>query len=595
MKAIMVMFDSLNRHVLPPYGDSWVHAPNFTRLAQRSLTFDRCYVGSMPCIPARRELHTGRYNFLHRSWGPLEPFDDSLPQILQQHGVYTHLVSDHGHYWEDGGATYHTRYNTWEYARGQEGDPWKGHVADPEIPDNIRLFKNEHWRQDWVNRTYMQDEADWSQTQTFANGLEFIRTNHTQDRWFLQIEAFDPHEPFFAPSRFRDMYPDEYDGPHFDWPDYNRVTESDEQVDHVRREYGALVSMCDQSLGKVLDVMDELDLWPDTLLIVCTDHGYLLGEHDWWGKNRMPWYNEIAHIPLFIWDPRHRHQNERRQSLVQWIDFAPTVLDYFGIAPTPDMQGHALAQTIADDTPVREAALFGIHGGHVSITDGRYVYMRAPVSPSNQPLYEYTLMPTRMRGFVGHEELSQIQLADPFAFTKGLRTLKMPARSWVNAHHFGTLLYNLQTDPGQRQPIVDETVERRLIAWMVGLMQVSDAPVEQYERLGLPQDGIVQYEHLRLQADYERAVALHQEFRFEEAIIPASSLFDVPLKDLLADDAARSVLSEFLPSFLLNPPVPMLAHVPLRGLVGLAPGILTAETVAAIAVEFARRDVNAAN
>ena len=122
MKAIMVMFDSLNRHLLPPYGCGWVRAPNFARLAERTLTFDRCYVGSMPCMPARRELHTGRYNFLHRNWGPIEPFDDSTPELLQRHGVHTHLVSDHYHYWEDGGATYHNRYGTWEGVRGQEGD-----------------------------------------------------------------------------------------------------------------------------------------------------------------------------------------------------------------------------------------------------------------------------------------------------------------------------------------------------------------------------------------------------------------------------------------------------------------------------------------
>jgi hypothetical protein len=81
MRAIMVMFDSLNRHMLPPYGAEWVHAPNFERLYERTVTFDNSYVGSMPCMPCRRELHTGRYNFLHRSWGPLEPFDDSVPEI----------------------------------------------------------------------------------------------------------------------------------------------------------------------------------------------------------------------------------------------------------------------------------------------------------------------------------------------------------------------------------------------------------------------------------------------------------------------------------------------------------------------------------
>jgi arylsulfatase A-like enzyme len=66
MKAILLMYDSLNRHMLPPYGCEWVHAPNFTRLAERSLVFENCYVGSMPCMPARRELHTGRYKIQQR-------------------------------------------------------------------------------------------------------------------------------------------------------------------------------------------------------------------------------------------------------------------------------------------------------------------------------------------------------------------------------------------------------------------------------------------------------------------------------------------------------------------------------------------------
>ena len=128
MRAIVVMFDSLNRHMLPPYcADTFVQAPNFSRLAEKSVTLDNFYAGSMPCMPARREMHTGRYNFLHRSWGPLEPFDDSAPQALAHAGVHTHLASDHPHYWEDGGATYHNRFDTYEFFRGQEGDAWKGH------------------------------------------------------------------------------------------------------------------------------------------------------------------------------------------------------------------------------------------------------------------------------------------------------------------------------------------------------------------------------------------------------------------------------------------------------------------------------------
>ena len=487
MKAIMVMFDSLNRHMLPPYGCEWVHAPNFERLAQRAVTFENSYVGSMPCMPARRELHTGRYNFLHRSWGPLEPFDDSMPQILKENGIYTHLVSDHGHYWEDGGCTYHTRYSTWQLARGHEGDPWIGQVADPEIPEAVGKRSGKMWRQDWINRQHMQREEDQPQAKTFAMGLEFIHRNQAEDNWFLQIETFDPHEPFYTQEHYKALYPHHYEGPHFDWPNYTEVAESPDQVEHVRYEYAASVSMCDHYLGQVLDLMDQYDMWQDTMLIVNTDHGFLLGEHDWWAKCVQPFYDEVAHSPLFIWDPRCGCQGERRMSLVQTIDLPATLLEYFNLKLPTDMQGIPLRKTIAEDKPVRQAALYGLHGGHVNVTDGRYTYMRAPANPENTPLYNYTLMPTHMRARFSVEELQDVELASPFAFTKGCRTVQVPSSGggWRNAARFGTLLYDLKQDPKQEHPLDDPQIEGRMIKLLVKLMEDNDAPPEQFERLGL--------------------------------------------------------------------------------------------------------------
>ena len=213
MKAIMVMFDSLNRRMLPPYGSQDVIAPNFARLAERATTFETSYVCSMPCMPARRDLHTGRPNFLHRRWGQLEPFDDSLPELLKSIGVYSHFVTDHYHYWEDGGATYHNRYSTSELIRGQEGDLWIGQVADPSWPQNARGRhanpKDLYARQDLINRSATPTDAQHSQTKTFAAGVDFIERNHTEDSWFLTIETFDPHEPFFVHEEWRKKYPGE--------------------------------------------------------------------------------------------------------------------------------------------------------------------------------------------------------------------------------------------------------------------------------------------------------------------------------------------------------------------------------------------------
>ncbi|MDQ3458710.1 MAG: sulfatase [Deinococcota bacterium] len=490
MKAIMVMFDSLNRHMLPPYGCDWVHAPNFERLAKRSITFTNSYIGSMPCMPARRELHTGRYNFLHRSWGPLEPFDDSMPEILQKHGVYTHLVTDHQHYFEDGGGTYHNRYSSWEFVRGQEGDFWKGRVEPPETPAQSS-FNEDHnprmWVQDWINRSYMPQPEDQPQHQVFTLGLDFIRTNATANRWFLQIETFDPHEPFFTHQKYKDLYPHRYEGPHFDWPPYAQVREPAEFVEHVRYEYAALVSMCDEQLGRVIDVMDELDLWADTMLIVCTDHGFLLGEHDWWAKLKMPWYNLLANTPLFIWDPRSKMEGETRESLVQFIDLPATLLEYFAVPRPKDMQGQPLKETIENDRPVRDAALFGVHGGHVNCTDGHYVYMRAPEQADNKPLHEYTLMTTHLRTRFNPEELQTAGLAPPFSFTKGCPVLKIEARPWVDPRPFGTLLFDVLKDQKQNQPLSRPDIEARMLQFLIHLMHANDAPKEQYERLSILQ------------------------------------------------------------------------------------------------------------
>ena len=354
-----------------------------------------------------------------------------------------------------------------------------------EWPTGLPRWFYDTRRQDWINRTYMKEEAAQPQAKTFAAGLEFMQTNHEQDNWFLQIETFDPHEPFFTQEHYKMLYPDEYDGPHFDWPPYDRVQETPEQVDHMRYEYAALLTMCDVYLGKVLDLMDELNLWDDTMLIVNTDHGFLLGEHDWWAKIVPPFYNEVAHTPLFIWDPRVRRQGERCQALTQIMDLPVTLLDFFGVPAPPDMQGISLTETLASNAPTREAVLFGVHGGHISCTDGRYVYMRAPANPTNRPLFEYTLMPTHMRERFAMEELQDIQLAEPFTFTKGARTMKIAGRAWRELHSLETMLFDLENDPQQEHPINDPAVEARMVEHMVKLMKENNAPGEQFERMGL--------------------------------------------------------------------------------------------------------------
>jgi hypothetical protein len=118
-------------------------------------------------------------------------------------------ITDHNHYFEDGGATYHNRYDSFEFIRGQEGDPWKAMVQ----PHWERLREKYHpsqfanGRRDLKSTQYHQPgvyprRERLSLGAMFCRGLEFLDTNRHADNWFLQIETFDPHEPFTAPERF---------------------------------------------------------------------------------------------------------------------------------------------------------------------------------------------------------------------------------------------------------------------------------------------------------------------------------------------------------------------------------------------------------
>ena len=494
MRSILVIFDSLNRGALEAYGGVCA-TPNFARFAARSVTFDTHYVGSLPCMPARRDLQTGRLNFLHRSWGPLEPFDLSCSEILKVAGAHTHLITDHYHYWEDGGATYHNRFSTWEFLRGQEWDPWQAWVEPPtSLRDRYHAIQQDgpNRLQGMINREYIVEEEDYSLVQCFNRALHFLDRNRDADHWLLQLECFDPHEPFHAPERFRKLYPTDYNGPILDWPKYRRVEEGAEEIAEIRANYAALVSMCDYYFGKLLDYFDAHDLWEDTALIVTTDHGYMLAEHDWWAKSRMPFYEEVSHIPLLVYVPEFaRRGGERRQALTQTIDLMPTLLDIYGCDIPDTVEGFSLLPVLEQDQAIRTAAIYGRFGAATNVTDGRYTYFRYPEDMENQQLWEYTLMPTHQRALFAKEEFEGVTLERSFAFLRGFPVLKLPAGKapikgqGAQIEDARTVLYDLNTDPRQMQPLQDAATEGRLQREMQKLMHANEAPPEAYRRLGL--------------------------------------------------------------------------------------------------------------
>jgi len=496
MKIVFVLLDSLNRGAMEPYGSSAVKTPNFKRFQKRAITFDNHFVGSLPCMPARRDLHTGRSHFLHRSWGPLEPFDDSFPELMKQNDFYSHLITDHHHYFADGGATYHQRFASWELVRGQAIDRWKAEV-DPDIKELESAFHPvQHHRKNYmINRQYMQAEEDYCSPQLFRLAEKFLQKNHHADNWFLQLECFDPHEPFHAPKRFRDIYPTSYKGPILDWPIYDRVTETPEEIAELRANYAALVTMTDEYFGHLLDIFDTHNLWSDTALILTTDHGFLLGEHDWWAKNRMPVYDEIAHIPLMIYHPEYASQGgTRRSALTQTIDLMPTLLAMANLSIPKDVVGKSLMPILEADQRLRDSVIFGYFGAAVNVFDGEFSYFHYPTYKAAEHLFEYTLMPTRMTSRFSIKELLNATLSPSFSFTKGVPVLKLPPKMdeggvpvEVQGMPFAdqkSQLFNLKEDPEQRKPVEDPEKIKQMCDLIAHNMVELDAPKEAFRRFG---------------------------------------------------------------------------------------------------------------
>ena len=281
----------------------------------------------------------------------------------------------------------------------------------------------------------------------------------------------------------------------------------------------------------------------------------------------MPAYNELVNTPLFIWDPRTKKMGETRESLVQLIDMAPTVLDFFNLDIPKDMQGFPLRETIENDKKVREACIFGWHGNQINCTDGRYVYMRGEAKNTNSPLYEYTLMPTHIKSRFSIDEMKDFEIAEPFSFTKGLRTMKIEVKNFNQHYRFGTMLYDTETDPYQERPISDPKIEARMANLMIKLMKESDAPIEQYERIGLDynkevtEEDIIEYKNnfeknYLIDKDFENIVSWEGNTKNElTAFINLVKIADKEslvqeLKDLVKERNLTVITSEVVEEFV---------------------------------------------
>lgn len=509
MKAIFILSDTLNRRLLNIYhSDAPAFTPNIDRLARRGVVFDNHWCGSAPCMPARRDIMTGRLNFLEKPWGGMEPFDQTVQQVLSRNGrIHTQMFSDHAHYLIPGGENYTNGFTAWDVYRGQEGDP----VYVKPDQNGIRAehrpegFKGVYSEAEKENLSHFTNEYEFPSVKTLHQAAQWLEDNHEADQFFLWAECFDPHEPYDAPKFYLDLYETDgdYDGADFRHPSYSENEFTEAETRHLVNRCKALMTMTDRHLGEIFDVMDRHDMWQDTLLIFTTDHGFHLGEHGYMAKNYMPPFNEVFHIPMVVCAPGVAPG--RIDALTQNIDIMPTLMSFFSIPESVlinRLHGRSLFPLLRGEPhQTRDAVIYGYFGKEVACTDGRYTYFRAAKNSSNEPLYMYCSVPTVLRQYLGSDDAFSVADYDQIEMGRFMKWTRYPVYrfpagrvNWSNVSqnfqkryeiNARTQLFDLQTDPGQQVPLSDADAENRMIQLLRTCMLDADAPDEQFERLGI--------------------------------------------------------------------------------------------------------------
>ncbi len=491
MNTILIVIDTLRRDHLGCYGSRVCKTPHLDAFAERSVVFDNAYLASSPCMPARREIMTGRYEFPFRGWGPLEHTDLDLAEALGQSKKPSMLITDHYHLFEHGSGNYHFHFSGWDFIRGQENDHW---ITNPSIPPRFPAPERTKCHFAWAQ--YMRNTAQWRDAegrwsderhtfcaQTFSRAATWLEENHAQRDFLLVIDHFDPHEPFDPPPPYDTMY---CDGPppreRVRWPIYGKADRyTPAELADIRALYAGKVSLVDHWFGAFVKHLTELGRLDDTMIIVTTDHGHLFGEHGMIGKpgtghGDSTLYQPMAHIPLLVYHPDFRTQGgARRSALVQPVDYFPTVMEAAGVAaPAERLHGKSLFPLMQSPTAkIRETACFGKFGEGVHITDGAWTYVKWPPNPDvNAPLHWYSASPP---DFIKPRDVGEFE-REQMRFS--IDHVRGP---------MSDALFFLPEDPGQDHNLIAERPAEagRLAQGIRNFMSEIDAPQEQLQRLGL--------------------------------------------------------------------------------------------------------------
>ncbi|MBI4581632.1 MAG: sulfatase [Planctomycetes bacterium] len=364
--VILIVSDTLRRDALGCYGSTWVKTPHLDKFSGKSVVLDQAYVSSFPTVPCRNDVLTGRYTFTYKPWAPIDPDAVTLQETLARAGIRTALIADTRHPFA-GEMNYQRGFEATHLIRGQEGEKFKSEPAEPKFPCDVnKLRSGPRVVTNYLRNVHdRRGEEDYFVAQTMRAAADWLRGRKTHDPFFLYVDTFDPHEPWDPPRQYVDRYDPGYTGQEVIYPRYDRWRDflTEAELKHCRALYAAEVSLVDRWIGHLIETVETLGLLGDTLVIVASDHGFLLGEHGFIGKlcirdsgrQSLPLYPEISRIPMILSYPGGR-PGTRLNLLAQPVNLMPTILEFLGV-PIPDqVQSPSLTAALqgrADPAAVR--------------------------------------------------------------------------------------------------------------------------------------------------------------------------------------------------------------------------------------------------
>lgn len=420
MNVLFVVVDDLNT-ALGCYGRP-VRTPWIDRLAARGVTFDRAYCQYPLCQPSRASFLSGLRPETTRVWNLQTPTRQYvgdhvfLPEYFRKQGWYTAMV----------GKVYHTGDccedpRSWDEEHREFG-------KKPPQSEIIELVKAEGPRGhtfEWATlKTPDERTPDGIVARRAVEIMEKVRRMNRP--FFLGVGFRRPHAPYAAPAKYFDWYPLDRIALPPPPPKGYRVLPaalnhepppeplSELQVREFLAAYYASTSFMDAQFGVLIEAMDRMGLWDETVVIFTSDNGYHLGDHGGlWHKNTL--FEESARVPLIVWAPGRRGMGSRCARLVELVDLYPTLAELCGL-PAPDrLEGTSLAPLLEDPSRPWKKGAFTMQGrgkerteaardivftGH-SVRTERWRYTEWDEGRQGIELYDHASDPSELRNLAG--------------------------------------------------------------------------------------------------------------------------------------------------------------------------------------------------